>query len=332
MRELAKLLGLSCGLLLTACGGGDMNAGDECSPDKISGAEYKFATSAIKLPSSATSFSIDIDGDGRRADNQLKAIIGAIASANFDLQGPVDKAVKDGEAVILMNVQATDLMNGCAKATLALAKEGMTPPKFDATDMFALDPSQPPAVLYGKITAAKLSTILPKDQRVDQVQKFQLILPLANGNLPLAIYGAHVQGNVTAAGVMSGEIHGVIRKTDIDNQIIPAVAQPLTDQIRKDPMGSTTETIIRLFEDEAGNPASKAKCMNTPEKCCKTPANRAKTCEIVAEEVRSNALIGNVLAADIQVFQGDTWSPVPMGMNKDAMSVGLGFTGTKATF
>lgn len=331
MRQLVKLLGVSCGLALTACGGGDMNAGDECAPDKISGTDYKFATSAIKLPTSAMSYSLDIDGDGR-PDNQLKAIIGAIASANFDLQGPVDKAVKDGDAIILATVQATDLMNGCAKTTLALAKKGAAPPKLDGTDTFMVDSSQTPAVLYGKITNGKLSTTLPKDQKGDQVQKIQLNLPLANGNLPLAIYGAHVQGNITATGVMSGEIHGVIRKTDIDMQIIPAVAQLLTDQIRKEPMGSTSETIIRLFEDPAGNPASKDKCTKTPEKCCATPANRAKTCEITADEVRSNALIGNVLAADIQVFQGGNWSPVPKGMTKDAMSVGLGFTSVKASY
>src|SRR5262249_1051431 len=248
MRQLVKLLGLSCGFLMTACGGGDMNTGDECSADKVSGSDYKYATSAIKLPSSAMSYSLDIDGDGR-PDNQLKAIIGAVGSAGFDIQGPVDKAVKAGEAVILADVQAADLTMGCSKTTLALAQKPMTPPTFDGSDKFSIDTSQSPAVLYGKITGGKVVTTLPKDQKGDQVQKIVLNLPLADGMLPLTIYGAHVQGTLSDKGVMSGEIHGVIRKTDIDNQIIPAVAQLLTDQIHKDPMGSTTDTIIKLFED-----------------------------------------------------------------------------------
>ena len=130
------------------------------------------------------------------------------------------------------------------------------------------------------------------------MQTIQVNLPLAMGALPLKIYGAHIQGNVTASGVMSGELHGVIRKTDIDTQIIPAVAQLLTEQIRKNPMSSTAQTIIRLFEDQAGNEASKKKCMNTPAKCCSIPAS-LPTCEIIAEEVRTNALIGNVLASDV---------------------------------
>lgn len=294
------------------------------------GAHYQFATSAIKLPFPATSYSIDIDGDGR-ADNQLKALIGAFASANFDLQGPVDRAVQAGELVLLPDLQAADVSNGCAKLTVFAAQKGMTPPRFDGTDVFAANGAVLPTLLSGAISGGKLTTIEPRDMKPGDVQVLPLNLPFANGILPMSIYGAHVQGNVTAAGVMSGEIHGVIRKTDIDMQVIPAVAQLLTDQIRKDPMGSTTETIIRLFEDPAGNPASKAKCMNTPEKCCATPANRAKTCEIVPAEVKSNALIGNVLAPDVQVFQNGNWSPVPKGVDKDAMSVGLGFTAVKAS-
>lgn len=292
---------------------------------------YQFATSVIKLPTSATNFSTDIDGDGR-ADNQLKAIIGAIASANFDLQGPLDAAVKAGELVLLADVRATNLVNGCAEITLSTARPAVMPPRYDGTDTFAIDFTQPQAVLRGRLVDGQLSTKSPKDLRGLEVQKLLVPLPFVTSLVPMTLYGVHFQGALGIQGLTGGQLHGVIRKTEIDTQIIPAVAQLLTNQIRKDPMGSTTETIIRLFEDEAGNPASKAKCTNTPEKCCKTPANRTKTCEIVAEEVRTNALIGNVLAADVQVFQGDIWSPVPKGTSKDAMSLGLGLSGPKATW
>jgi hypothetical protein len=72
--------------------------------------------------------------------------------------------------------------------------------------------------------------------------------------------------------------------------------------------------------------------VNTPAKCCGTPANRATTCEITAAEVRSNVLIGNVLAPDVQVYQDGAWQPRPGGATKDALSVGLGFTAVKAQF
>ncbi|MCS6913389.1 MAG: hypothetical protein RMK29_02480 [Myxococcales bacterium] len=329
MRGTAKMLGVTWGLLLAAAGCGG-SGDDECHPDKISGTSYKFATNSIKLPTSAMSYALDIDGD-MRPDNQLRAIVGAISSANFDLQGPVDKSVADGEAVILVDLVASDLMNGCAKATLYLANRPMGKPKFDGTDSFTINTAQKPTVLYGKITAGKMSSILPKDQKNDQVQTIQVKLPLAMGELPLTLYGVHAQGNVTEREIKGGELHGVIRKADIDTQIIPAVASLLTDQIRKNPTGSATETIIRLFEDTMGNEASKKKCMMTPAKCCSTPATR-QTCEILPDEVRSNALIGNVLAADVQVFQDGMWNPVPKGTMKDAMSVGLGYTAVRANF
>ena len=103
----------------------------------------------------------------------------------------------------------------------------------------------------------------------------------------------------------------------------------VTQLINKDPMGSTAKTVIGIFEDPVGNAASKAKCDADATKCChKMPA----TCVILPDEVKTNGLIGQLLAPDVQVFQNGVWSPVPKGTTKDAMSVGLGFTSVKASF
>src|SRR5581483_11782358 len=123
--------------------------------------------------------------------------------------------------------------------------------------------------------------------------------------------------------------HGVIRKKDIDGQIIPAVATLLTGMINKDPMGSTTGTIIRLFEDMSSD-VSKNKCKVEKDCCAKSPT----TCKILPEEVASNPLIGNVLSPDVQMFAADgtTWQPTPKGATKDSLSVGIGFTSVKANY
>lgn len=323
MRLTTKLLGISCGLLLAACGG---TTDDECTAEKASGTSSKFATSAIKLPGATTPYAIDIDGDGR-TDNQLKALISTVQSQGFDLQMSLDDAVKKGDAIILADILSADLMNGCSKVTLNIADKVAADPKYDGTDSFKVRAGSISATLAGKITTGSLSTILPKDQKGDQVQQIRLTLPLAEGaDLPLTIYGAHIQGKVSANGVMSGELHGVIRKKDIDEGIIPTVAKLLTDQVKKG--GNSAKLIIQIFEDMT-NPASKMKCDTMPMKCC---AKNPTTCEITAEEVRTNGLIGQLLAPDVQVFQNDVWMPVPKGTMKDAMSVGLGFTSVKASF
>jgi hypothetical protein len=158
-----------------------------------------------------------------------------------------------------------------------------------------------------------------------------LSLPIFPGVLtPVPLYGVHVQGEVSATGILRGELHGVVRKQDIDLLIIPAMAQALTEMIHRDPNGSLAKTIIQLFEDPAGNPISKMKCM-VPKDCCQDPMNRP-TCKILPEELLSNALIQNIFAPDVQVFDGMKWKPVPRGAKKDAMSVGIGFTAVRASY
>ncbi len=291
----------------------------------VTGPHSLYATNALLLPG-VNSFAIDIDGGGRK-ENQLKSIVGAISAAGFDLQGPIDAAIKAGRGVFLFDEESPNLTSGCASLTVNVAEVPFVPPTFGGSDNFAIDAGQMAASLIGQITNSKLNTTLPKDQTGAQVQTIVIHLPLAGGMLPLTIYGAHVQGQLSPAGIMSGEIHGVIRQADINSMIIPAIADLLTNQIRKDPTGGTTGTIVKLFEDMT-NPATIAKCMVMADCCAKSPT----TCKIVPDEVKSNSLIQNVLAPDVQAFTGTTWMPVPKGTMKDSLSVGLGFTAVKDTF
>src|SRR5207247_1244217 len=87
-------------------------------PGPVTGPHYKYAASALRLPGSAMGYALDIDGD-QRPDNQLKALVAALTAAGFDLQGPIDKSVQNGEVVILLDLQAADLGSGCANLTLS---------------------------------------------------------------------------------------------------------------------------------------------------------------------------------------------------------------------
>jgi hypothetical protein len=256
--------------------------------------------------------------------------------AGLNIQDPVNMAVADGDAVILADLTSPDLVKaGCSGVTLALAqspKMGDPLPKFDGADTFKLGEVMG-IKLYGKIEGGKLSTTPSKDQTSADEQRITLQLPIGGTNLlPLSIRGVHIEGtlgmdNKGQPVITDGAIQGVISKTDIDGKIVPTVATLVTNLIHDKPMDSTTATIISLFENMQ-NDATKAKCM-TASKCCKT---NPTTCEILPAEVLASP-VGGVLSADVEALDAsDQWKPTPGGKNKNAMSVGLGFTMIKANF
>jgi len=334
MRLTTKLTGVTCltfSALLAACGG-DAGTDGTCGKGTATGATVKFVTSDVQLPSGTMTYGTDIDGDGK-ADNQLAKITGVIGS-QVDLATPVTKAVKDGDLLIGMAITAANLTDACASVTANLLTKPASPPKLDGTDTLTVNAAQAPANLFGGIgpsggtTSGKLFTVAPPKQSNADLQKISINIPLADGVLPLVLQGAHVEGTISDKGVMSGQIHGVISKDDVNGKVIPAVATVLTQTVNKDPNSSSSKTIIMLFEDQS-LPASKAKCMVAAD-CC---ATNAKTCKITADEVKAQPLIGNFLAPDVQVFDANgNWAPVPKGPDKNGLSVGLGFTAVSASF
>jgi hypothetical protein len=275
----------------------------------------------------------DMDGDGK-PENQLKNLINVVALSGLDIQASVDTAVQNGEAVLLTDVKTADLMSSsCSSFSFALAEAPMGwKPKFDGSDMFKVGAIMS-VTLFGGITAGKMSTTPSKDQTAANEQKIQLTLPLGMGNtLPLALRGAHVEGTLAMEGgilkIKNGVIHGVLAQKDIDGKIVPLVAKLVSGLVNKDPMGSSTKTIVNLFENQM-NQVSKDKCMNTPAKCCKT---NPMTCEILDAEIKLSP-VGSVLSSDIEAFDGtDRWAPSKENKNKNGMSVGLGFSMIKAKF
>ena len=345
----SMFLSATCGFLLAAagagCGGDDpppppptpdmATPAVTCTQAQVTGSSNKLATDTLKLPKSTggTTYTYDFDGDGK-PENQLKNLINVVSLSGLDIQASVDSAVQSGEAVLLSDIKTADLMSSsCSSFSFALAEAPMGwKPKFDGSDMFKVGAIMS-VTLFGGITAGKMSTTPSKDQTSANEQKVSLNLPLGMGNnLPLDLRGAHVEGTLAMEGgvlkIKNGAIHGVLSQKDIDGKIVPLVAQLVTKMINDKPDDSTTKTIINLFENQM-NDVSKNKCMNTPEKCCKT---NAKTCVILDAEIKMSP-VGGVLASDIEAFDGqDRWAPSKENKNKNGMSVGLGFSMIKAKF
>lgn len=311
----------------------DLSQVQSCRGLDAPGTSHPMAAWTLKLPTTASSFKTDLDGDGR-TENQLLQLVNVVALAGLDIQTPLDDAVASGTVVNLVALRAdkTD-SSACAGVLLSQGeprKTGDPAPKYDGTDVFSTTTAAP-VKLAGKITAGKLATTASKDVLAADDQAFALQLSLPGFVLTLPLHGVHIEGTVAQSGsvmrINNGVLSGAVSQTDIDMQLVPALATVLTQLINGDPTSSTAKAIIGLFESKT-SPVSVTKCM-TASKCCQTsPA----TCVILPEEVKASP-IGGVLSSDVQVFDGmGRWAPTPGGTMKNGLSVGVGFSSVTASF
>ncbi len=114
---------------------------------------------------------------------------------------------------------------------------------------------------------------------------------------------------------LDGQIQGSIKSSDIQSQVIPALAANLTEQVQADPNSSSAQQIEATF-DVGG--------------CGNAQANdqRIDPCELAG-----NAIIQQVFAPDVQIYDANgNYAPNPSGAKKDSWSFGIAFTAVKATF
>ena len=354
-----KRIFLAAAIGLVGCGG---SGGGSTSPDMAmagggdvtmvdpAGTITKYVANSLLVPLQKTDYAIDLNGD-THPDNQLGNIIGALASAgNLDVQGSIDKSVAAGDVVLLLSLQAKDMTSADnVGVTIYLGMKQAMPDFKSGMGMFTIDASQMPAAFLGRIAGGKFASNNPvtTTHPVTMVLK----LPLIEGVDPLVlkVNGAQVQFQ-TGATLMNGQIHGSIKKADIDGSIIPAVASLLSNKLAKDGCTAggggdggvaagdggaamcpaTDMTIISLFDvGNCTNPVCDPMMM-TP-RC----GMMAKAGDGVIDvcEVQNNNLVGGLLAPDIQVFDAmGNYKPNPANTTKDSLSLGLGFTAVGAKF
>ena len=323
-------IGMCCGLWLAGCGGANMGAADMNPPSNACSAtsQLKFAMKQVGLPV-MPGYKSDVDGDGA-SENRLGSIIGTLEGMGIDMQSALNTDVQSGKFLMMADMQGPSMMTGCTNVVVHSGSMPGAPPKYDGSDSFQKDPNESPVTLSGNLAGGALNTTGPKDQAPAAVTKLQMMVPMQdNVRLPITIYGVQMTGSVGGSGVMSGELHGVVRKKDIDDNVIPMVAMGLTNRINSNPGTDRTKFFIQIFEDQTNSGESKTKCMSTPAMCCaKNPA----TCKITSAELLANPLVQNMIAPDVQMFNGSDWSPKPGGGTKDSLSFGVGFSAAKAAF
>lgn len=309
----------------------DLARSFSCRGEDAPGTTYQLVMNKLLLPgvSGSKTYVYDLDGDGRQ-ENQLKNIISTVALAGLDIQTTIDDAVENGLIINLLSVTSAAVdTSACVGVSLNQGKQGSRP-KFDGTDRFT-PISATGSPLGAVLAATQLKSVDSRNLKPDTESQFELQISLGRSVLKLPLRGVHIEAGLQMAGpfwqLTSGALHGAVAKKDIDDKLVPAIADQLTQLIHNDPFSATSKTIIGLFESTT-DPVSVTKCM-TATRCCRTsPA----TCVILPEEV-VNSPVGGVLAPDVEVLDGTgQWKPVAGGKKYNAMSVGIGFTAISASY
>jgi hypothetical protein len=259
---------LSLGLI--ACGGGgDDDGGTTIDP---TGTDHTYVASSLNLPENAAeamTLGLDIDNKANDGvDNQLGMVLGSIGALapDLDLQASVDEQVDQGSIILLANVKAKDLASASGVGLYVYLGQNPNPAACtDANDMvcrhhltgtamFEIDPAGPTdAAIGGRIVNGKFT---------GGPGTVNLQIALAGGvpiDLPLQKAKAEINA-VSATGWTSGKIGGAISQDDINNNVVPAIANTVrtsfdeTCDVGGTPpncgcqAGETGETLRGLFD------------------------------------------------------------------------------------
>lgn len=344
---LAAALGMAgLGGSFIGCNGGTGGGGDDAGTPSgdVTTAHGNFTTYAVNkliLPQDNKQFAADLNGDGK-VDNQMGNIIGTLATQNLDAQSGVDASLAEGGVVVLLAVQSMDAslksdsnvgltfylgktFNGMPRtndAGMAIPDGGCVGcPDFSGMGMFTVDAGQNPVQFFGALSGGKFKSNNPVTTKNPVSVTIKVALIQGAAPIPLVLNGAQAEftsGTDAASGkpgLLDGRLRGSIKKTDVDNVIIPAIASLLSSRIQADPNSSSSKQIASIF-DTGG--CGQAKAMD----------GKIDTCEVA-----TNSIIMAVLAPDIQVYDSNgNYAPNSKNTTKDSLSIAVGWSAVQATF
>jgi len=277
-------------------------------------AAHRFVMSKQKIPSTtqqAKDFAFDLDGNGS-IDNQLGGVMASTAAQGFNVQTPADIAVDRGQILMLAEVRA-DSLDISAFATFQMftgtnpnpaacsgPSDQVCRKHLTGSASFIVSPAtshDPP--LSGAIGASML---------VAGPGRLQLQTTIL-GATPVALdlIGARVKLRMTTSNTYDGSVGGAVKKTDVETKVFPRIQAAGNEVIQRDctslvsPPGcgcapsSAGQSFVQLFDS-------------------------SKNCNISIDEIKNNTLIQSMFMPDVTID------------GQQAVSIGVGITGVKATF
>jgi hypothetical protein len=284
---------------------------------------YNYVFNHLTLPTQRTDYAIDLNGDGT-PDNQFGAIISALAAQNTQPQPAEDMLISMGTTVYLLVMGSADptLMNQ-TPLEMNVWNGVPTTPDFSGNGTFTIQ-GQTAAILYGALASGQVSSEDPVTTKSPQTLSMALALFGGASAVPLPVHGVHVKFHTGtdpssgAPGLLEGELHGSVKKSELDTVVFPAVAARFTQQIQADPSSASSMQIEEIF-DTGG--------------CTNPDGSQAFAGDHVISpcEVSMNQIIANLFAPDVQIYNSNgDYAPNPANTNKDSLSLGIAFTAVRA--
>jgi len=307
--------------LLVACGGGG-DGGGTITP---TGPHHQYVVSKANVPTTATQvtqFGLDLGApktnkqDGQ-VDNALGTTLSTLSLMHINVQGGIDTAVNDGSIILLVDVQTESFDSSNAAGMKVSLGDNPTPAPctndadpltcgqhLKGTGMFSIAANSPTdAALTGTITGGTFDGG-PGD--------VTLQISLGEGDpITLALHGARAEvSGITDTGIATAKIGGAVSQSDINGQVIPAVAAQITPIITRDcptpaapdcmcVSGSTGATVLSLLDTD-------------------------HDCTVTVTEIQNNSLIKSLLGPDVCIEDSCD--------KPDALSIGISATAVAATF
>ncbi|MCG8416722.1 MAG: hypothetical protein MJE77_02110 [Proteobacteria bacterium] len=322
-------------LLLAACGSDSTDDPPGCTKADIAAVTelHKFVVNGVKIPANiqqAGQLALNIDSDADNTkDNQLGEVIGAIAGlvgSSIDFNETAGEALNEGSIILLAEVKATSLTEGCGSVNVYLGKDPTPAPCENAQDTtcgrhldgngtFVIDDSvSADTEVVGTVNNSRF--LLTKN---DEPGSVSIQLDLGDGQpITLNLSGARIEiPTLATTGITDGLLGGAITKEHLDETIIPAIH------------GFVEEAV----KDDCTAPPNCTCTLSSPGALILDTFDlKPKDCVVTQEELTTHELIETVLKSDVDLFDAKgVFNPNDDGV-VDSLSLGIGFSATTASF
>ena len=252
----------------------------------------QMVTSRLLLPTGGQDYARDIDNNGS-VDNQIGKLLGTLSTYDkeFDLQKALDDDVADGSTVVLFDLLADAGQEARARLVVNLGEDANADPSdnFSGVGEFRIaNDSIAGVFLDGRLSEGRLTAV------------GRMLLPLTVGGKPqlIALEQALFEGSYQQGKVTGGKITGVVRFQQIDELLLPELAEKINAEYVDPTTDASLVTTLRdLFDTDRDN-------------------------QITVAELKGNALVGLLIAPDIDT-DGDG--------KRDSLSFGFGVEAVSCT-
>lgn len=297
---------------LIACGGGD-DGNTDTDDVVVEGDPHPYVIDFINTDNDGE----DVDGDGTK-DNQLGQVIATLESeaVGIEVSSTLTAAVDDGSIILLADMTTTNFTDATgAGFTIYIGDnpgtEPCTDPEDPATCRQHFDGSTTFDIMAGSPTDGQVAGSFSSSGFFGDDGTLNLQITLSPGADPISVHLVNAIARlqqIDETGIMEGNIAGAIPEDDINNEILPAVVDLITDLVAED-----------CAPDDGG-------CNCTPDSGGETALgffDGDDDCAVTLEEIQNNALIGSLLAPETDTNADGV---------KDALSMGVGINAVGADF